>query len=284
MKNHQLPLLALFASVCLGSFAQADATLTHRYDFNGNVLDAVGSIDGTLSPVGANSVAPAFQSAAPAGAVGPGQALQVGQTPGTRSGFTLDAAAYAAAGSISLWLRHDAAASTNSQADYVFNQGGTWNVGLRLFVRDNNTNQLRFAVGDTNVGTYSAGLTQDVWYHVAVTWDAAATSAAFYVNGTLVGGSTSIGATKFANTQLSFGNWSFPAATSTNFFENQFHGALYDLRVYDGLLTAGQIADLAANPGTAIPEPSSFAALAGALALGAVGARRRRRVPAAPRA
>ncbi|MDR1283679.1 MAG: LamG domain-containing protein [Opitutaceae bacterium] len=253
----------LLGLVCAAPFAQAAATLTHRYEFNGTLADSVGTTDGTASVTGDNSEAPGFDSGTPEGAIGPAQSLQVGQTADTRSGFSIDSVAYASAGSISLWLRSDLAASTNSQADYVFNQGGDWQKGIRLFLRDNNTNQLRFAVGDTTIGTYTAGVTRDTWYHVAITWDTANTSASFYVNGALVSSQTNVAEAKFAATNINVGNWSFPAVTSTSFFDNQFKGSIYDLQIYEGLLDAGQIADLYANPGTAIPEPGSVALLLG---------------------
>ncbi|AHF92072.1 anchor protein [Opitutaceae bacterium TAV5] len=272
-------LAVLSALVCATTLAQADATLTNRYEFNGTLNDSVGTTGAAASGTGTYSEAPGFGGGTPTGATNPSQSLQVGQTTDVRSGFTINSAAYSGTGSISLWLRSDLAATTNSQADYVFNQGGDWQKGIRLFLRDNNSNQLRFAIGDTTIGTWSAGVTQDTWYHVAVTWDTANTSAFFYVNGALIGSSTSVAASKFATTNINVGNWSFPAGTSSSYLENQFKGAIYDFQIYSGLLDAGQVAFLAVNPGLAIavPEPGTLVLFLGSVSLAWTVACHRRR-------
>lgn len=276
MKTPNRGLAALFVTACVATFAHADATLTHHYEFNGNLLDSVGSVNGTASPVGDYSTLPLFDTSVPAG--GSGQSLLVGHTADTRSGFSVSNAVYSAEGSVSLWLRFDLPASTGGQADYVLNQGTTWNTGIRLFVSDDNTNKLRFNVGSTQIGNYSAGLTQDVWHHVAATWNLADGSSSFYVNGVLVGSKTGIASSMFNTSAITVGNWSLSAATSSNYLLNQFNGGIDDLRFYQGTLTSQQIADLYANPPTSqIPEPGSAALLAGAGILGWACASRRRR-------
>lgn len=282
MKTHRI-LTALFASVCLAALARADATLTHRYDFNGNLDDSVGSINATGSSTGTYSTAPVFSADTPSGAVGSGQSLQLGQTAGTRSGFSINSAALSSTGSISLWFQHDLAAIANDgQVDYVFNIGtGTWNHGLKLHLNNNSSNlALRVGGADAQVvvGTHM-GVAQDAWYHVAVTWDSSASgsSASYYINGSLVASQSIAGSIAgIGSAALSVGNWSFPAADSASFLANQFQGSVYDLQIYAGQLDAAQVALLAGAPGSAIPEPSSATALFGVCALGLGFLRRRR--------
>jgi hypothetical protein len=53
---------------------------------------------------------------------------------------------------------------------------------------------------------------------------------------------------------------------------------MYDLQIYNGVLSDAQVAGMAANPGltlSQIPEPSSYAVLAGAACLMLVALRRR---------
>lgn len=278
MTTHMKPqcILAALMGVFCATLVSAAATLTHRYEFNGNLNDSAGSLTGVISGEGTASTAPLFGGSTPLGAVGSGQSLQVGQTEGKRSGFTIDASGIPGAGSISLWVQSDLTATTGDQADYVFNQGGDWAKGIRLFFRDNNTNRLRLSVGDTAVASTAFDLVQGTWYHVAVTWDSIG-SAALYVNGTYIGGSDAVAAGKFATSPLNVGSWSFSSLTNTTTLVNQFHGSIYDFQIYDGRLAADEIALLAATPGIAIPEPSSMALIAGGLALGATGIRRRRR-------
>ncbi|MGB0290476.1 MAG: PEP-CTERM sorting domain-containing protein, partial [Opitutales bacterium] len=55
----------------------------------------------------------------------------------------------------------------------------------------------------------------------------------------------------------------------------QFDGRIYDLQIYSGVLSSSEITNLMDNPGTAIPEPSTYALWAACLGLGAVLLRRR---------
>lgn len=265
-------LAALAAALVATTFACADATLVHRYEFNGTLNDSVGSIHGVASGAGLYSEAPSYGSITPAGAVGPDQSLLVGQTPGIRSGFTVTDTPYlATSGSISLWFRYDAAANE----DYLLSVGG-FNDGLQLVF--NSATSIYFRLGGTNVGSKTS-LVANQWYHIGLTWDVSTTSAAFYFNGALVSSTSNVTGTINPFNKLDVANFGHPAnPDSASYVANQFQGAIYDLQIYSGQLDATEISTLAGNPGTAvIPEPSSWAALCGAFALGVTAFRRRSR-------
>jgi hypothetical protein len=63
---------------------------------------------------------------------------------------------------------------------------------------------------------------------------------------------------------------------SANQLATQFDGHIYDLQIYEGVLSNSEIATLYATPGTTIPESGSFALIAGCLGLVSVMLRRRR--------
>ncbi len=265
----------LFSLICATTLAQADVTLTHRYEFNGNLNDSVGAINATASAVGTYSEAPTFGSgtgATPAGATGSSQSVHLADKTDIRSGFNIDSTALSSTGSISLWFEYDLAKAANdTQVDYIFNVNtGMWNEGLKLSFAAN-TNNLVLMVGGKNTsnGTVSTtatynGVAQNTWYHAAIVWDSSATSSSvsYYINGSLVGSRAIAGSITLSS--LNVGNWSFPAATSTNYLTNQFQGSIYDLQIYSGQLDASQVAQLYAAPGSVIPEPATFACLLGA--------------------
>jgi MYXO-CTERM domain-containing protein len=90
--------------------------------------------------------------------------------------------------------------------------------------------------------------------------------------GSLTGGTASFGVgAVFDNNTLSVGT----RQTALGYDGNGAGFDLYDLQIYDGLLTAGEVMALANNPGltlSQVPEPSAFALLG----LGALAGLRRR--------
>lgn len=95
------------------------------------------------------------------------------------------------------------------------------------------------------------------------------------MDGNLIAGSSgTFSNTSIAASSFNVGNFNL-TATSTGAV-NQFVGRLYDVQVYDGVLDSSQVSSLASNPGSPIPEPSSFALLTGALGGGLALLRRRR--------
>lgn len=95
--------------------------------------------------------------------------------------------------------------------------------------------------------------------------------------GSLTGGTASFGAgALFDNDTLSVGT----RQTAFGYDGNGTGFDIYDLQIYDGLLTAGEVLDLANHPGLTIspvPEPSAFALLGlGAFGFGTLAVLRRR--------
>lgn len=123
--------------------------------------------------------------------------------------------------------------------------------------------QLAFGIGSYDVTIFStSSVNTGNWIHVAATWEDSGTMN-LYLNGVL--DATTGGAS------------SDPRDTSNPFFVGQdlggnfYIGSLDQVQIYDSVLGSGQIAAL-----SAIPEPSTYAALAGLAALGFVIVRRRR--------
>lgn len=275
------------AMFCAALTVQAQVELTHRYLFDGNLNDSVGAINGTPSSTGTYSDAPSFVADAPSGAPAGAQSVLLGgaRDDSKRSGVSFGAGTLSAtSGSISLWFRHDLAKAATSDVDYLLTVGtGNWDTGIKVFINNNSSNlQMRAGGPDQKVvvGTYN-GVVQDAWYHAAITWETSGSStiASYYINGNLVNSVSIAGTIAIGTGSFNLGNWSYPAATSSSYLVNQFSGAVYDLQIYEGALSASEVAYLAANAGGAItiPEPSSLTALAGASVLGAVLLRRPRR-------
>lgn len=108
----------------------------------------------------------------------------------------------------------------------------------------------------------------NTWYHVAAVGDATAGTLSLYVDGTLVGSTTGY-------------NGMLPLSTPTSWTlgRGQYNGNPAD--TIRGMLDEVRFSDVALSPSqflnaTAIPEPSSFALLAGLGVLGLAGSRRRR--------
>lgn len=109
--------------------------------------------------------------------------------------------------------------------------------------------------------TSSTSVNDGSWYHVVGIKTGA--NNYLYVNGVLeaVTGTDSVG-----SVPVSFlvGGEHNSSGTATAFYTGQVD----DLQVYTGALSASDISFLFTNPGSAIPEPSTYAALAGLAALG----------------
>lgn len=129
----------------------------------------------------------------------------------------------------------DTFSSTANDRQYIFYimEGGA-DSGKLSFVY--------WATGNSNETTFrtnSVVLTIGMWSHVAVTIDVSATTAVFYVNGSVVA-STKIGgtATSIGSTTVNF-NIGKRNGTSTLYFD----GIIDDVRVWDDIRTAQEIQD-----------------------------------------
>jgi hypothetical protein len=116
---------------------------------------------------------------------------------------------------------------------------------------------------DLGAGSSASLLPTGTWVNLAVTKSSTA-GVTFYLNGQMVG--TVAGATGAAAPSVN-SNWYIGNGAD---LARQFVGGIDELRIYDGVLSQGQIQSI-----SAVPEPSTCAVLAGMGALGIVIARRR---------
>ena len=91
------------------------------------------------------------------------------------------------------------------------------------------------------------GMVQGVWYHLAFTWDPTGPpdQAIFYLNGNPLPGTALYGG---ASNEPVMSAVPLTLGSAAYSLSNQFMGAIDDVRLYHGILTPAQIADLAAEP------------------------------------
>ena len=154
-----------------------------------------------------------------------------------------------AARSISVWFKLDQLASTAGH-DYVvvgIGNTGTTRTAWGLYIQFNggNADKLQLVtVGDDHV--ISAALSAGVWYHVVITYAAAATEFKWSFNGSALA-TQALGGTVSANTQGYIGRASW---TANLFLDGNVDQFLY----YDDVITQGEI-DAIYNSGTGTTTP-----------------------------
>ena len=268
-----LSLLALTAGVCAHA-----ATLTHRYDFDGDAADSVGTLNGTLSAddAPANIEAPSFLNSGgvPSGADTSfaSNSIEFGMTIGTKAssvnfGGGAETEIYdGKAGSVAYWFKADTLLNGREMVSNISNA-----TGLRTMMQDDGTLRLAGA-GQSNVDfTFTNPVTAGAWHHLVVAWDDPSGLLTIALDGQIQTDSFTAGALTDPS-RLIVGNFSNNAKN----FATQFDGHIYDLQIYDGVLTNEEISTLAGNAGTVIPEPGTYALIGGCLALGSMMLRRRR--------
>ncbi|MES2706330.1 MAG: LamG domain-containing protein [Verrucomicrobiota bacterium] len=145
---------------------------------------------------------------------------------------------------------------------------GGWGFGLRINATTGIGSSIRFttyAIADNNSPLFDVSLGQ--WTHLATTYSNGAIN--YFLNGVqLATGSTSLFNNDLDAARLTLG--SRLGANDTD----QVNGGVDGIRVYDTVLSAGEIASAAAASVSAVPEPSALSAAA--LGLAALARRRRR--------
>lgn len=166
---------------------------------------------------------------------------------------------------ISVWLKWSSAGTRDSVVFLGNNTSasryidvGTTSAGA-FYGRSRDTATTAAAFADLSPGS---GLNDDKWHHVAYTADAAADVTRLYIDGVLAGTTTTPAFTFPAFNNFEIGRLGRSSPTDA------YAGSVDELRIYDTVLSAGDIAALA------VPEPS-LSMLAGMAAAGSLLRRRR---------
>jgi hypothetical protein len=249
-------------------------TLLHYYSFDADKITTAGSLIIGASGTGADLTALGFAPTVDANGRFGGAA--------NFSGGSLDTSNFADASSlhqeftISFWMKTpDVTALSNS---YVLQtgaeSGGNQNAVLFGYVAGKTELYGASAWSLTTDPRSVSGLTlssslNDTWFNVAYTYDGFTLRG--YLNG-VEAFTTGASFDLYAAGGLSIGSARNGAAL--------IPGSLDDVAIWRGALSPAQVLDLQSSsvlPGSAIPEPSTYAALCGGLMLGLAGWRRRAR-------
>jgi lysophospholipase L1-like esterase len=220
----------------------AEAALQHRYIFNESVMDVKGDHDAKPSKLGAYTEVPLYVDDVPAGAIkgAPLQSMKLGMQDGKKkSGFSLPKV-LSNPGSLSLWIKSEALVRDR----YVL-----FAVASGLSIGQNDEG-LVFGIGTgKNKRVVQATMATGTWVHLAATWDVNKNEAAIYVDGKLAGAINDLSEDAEMVSGARVGNYDNMRDTNTQ-LKNQFVGNLYDFQVYNHSLTATEVAQLHAHPGS----------------------------------
>jgi hypothetical protein len=123
---------------------------------------------------------------------------------------------------------------------------------------------VNYGVASYDLGPGFTQIAAGSWVNLAVT-KSSTTGVSFFINGTLIGTLSSATASGFGPAS---DNWYIGNGAD---LARNFVGGIDELRIYDGVLSQSQIQSI-----SAIPEPSTYAALVGFTALGLAAWSRRR--------
>jgi len=220
MKFHGLAVAAI-ALVTTGAFAQNSATLLHRYDFNTDVRDTVGGVDGTLNG-GAEIVDGALHTDGSSGFVQfPSKIIPV------EGSF-----------SVALWFKTQSISSPYAVVELI-SQGCSGCPGF--YIGRDETSAWRnwhdFANGTGQLSAPFPAL--NAWHHVAVVVDRAANTSTLWVDG--------VATASLPPASMTTGGTATRLARQFGGYGEYHHGFIDDVRVYSGALRPGEIAQLSSH-------------------------------------
>ncbi len=254
------PLITLALLAALAPSAQANLVSHWSFDTADGlvVADSQGNFNGTLS------------GTTPYVAGHSGNALSFNSlqgsfvTIGTDNALNWSGAAF----SFSLWVK---TSSVESLTFFFSKHNSGSHNGYAGALNQHNlgafgvANAASFYVSGSDQTTITV-INDDTWHHLAFTYQAGA-SQSLYVDGVLRATTSTPAGIVENSAPLLLGGMMLGSPTST------YTGLLDEVRMYNHALSAGEVATLS---GTAVPEPASSAALAGATLLGLAATRRRR--------
>lgn len=203
--------------------------ITHYYSYDSGATDAVGGNNGTVS--GATNTAAKLSN---------GYSFN-GSSNYINHSTTGIVSTGASAKSIALWIK----ATNFSGTRRIFTTGGASSTQGFTIMQYSGTSKIYFT--DEGVAyTGTTTLSNDTWYHVAVTYDG--TNIRFYLNGSLESTSARTLATTATETNIgrSSGGSEF------------FLGLIDELGIWDKMLTNAEVLELY-NSGTGITYPFATA-------------------------
>ena len=256
------PLAAFTFLAALAPSAQANLVSHWSFDTADGlvVADSQGNFNGTLS------------GTTPYVAGLSGQALSFDRLQGSFVTISADNSLNwsGAAFSFSLWVK----TSTTESLTFFFSKHDSGsNNGYAGALNQHNSdtfgvaNAASFYVSGSDQTT-SAVINDNTWHHLAFVYEAGA-SQSIYVDGTMLATTATPAGIVENSAPLLLGGMMLGSPTST------YTGLLDEVRMYNHALSAAEVTVLATP--SAVPEPASSAALAGAALLGLAATRRRRR-------
>jgi hypothetical protein len=277
---------SLTLALLLGLTGAAPGQVIHRYTFNANANDTVGTAHATL--MGGATITNGQVMLNNGGGLQSGGAGQFVELPPTA--FPTGAGGLTSF-SIELWTNwagpNDGGQTWSRALD--FNQGlntGGNDLSHYLFITPRaggGVNPARFAISDDRFDAErqvngTAPLPLNSLAHLAVTYDSATTTATLFVNGAQVGQNLTadLNPSQLSLTTFWLGRSAFNA-------DPYYNGALDEVTMWNRAMTPAEVAaSFAAGP-VPVPEPTSLA-LAGAGVVAGAALRRYRRRAAVPAA
>lgn len=235
----------------LGLAAVSSAALVHRYSFDTDVSDSVGSADGAL--LGTANVS--------------GGALQLDGSNGAFAALDASTIGINTFAEVSFegWWSHDSQTSWGRLFDFGATNGS--NLGAEYIfyspVGSPGGNASQYAaISDADPGFNNensitlSGKLANGSYHMALTFNNATDTMTLYIDGVQVGQNTSatIDLSALSNDHAYLGEASYPG-------DSNLSGSIDEFRIYNTELSSSEIAASFAAGADSIPEPSSSAML-----------------------